>query len=66
MCFIGTAQGEHKSAFFYDPSGCLLEVQTFTDPAWPAPERPESVSETPRASAQDMTDLTDPTLLNNL
>ena len=60
-------QGEHKSAFFFDPSGCLLEVQTFTDPAWPTPSaRPEGVVLTPRATAQDMADLTDPTLLNSL
>jgi len=56
-------EGEHKSAFFYDPSGCLLEVQTFTDPAWPAPQRAEGASVTPRASQGEMEDLNDPSRL---
>ena len=57
-------EGEHKSAFFYEPSGCLLECQTFTDPAWPSPVRSEGVAHTPRAVAADMGDLTDPGPLN--
>ena len=31
------ARGGHRSAFFRDPVGYRLEIQSFDDPRWPPP-----------------------------